>query len=508
MPTTRSSYDRSRRSVCDEIDDTSRYVDAHVNHGKKYAFGFSHDAKSLLLLLLLYTLQGVPMGLSASISFLLQERGASLSDIGYFSLSSWPFSLKVIWAPVVDSIYFHSFGRRRSWVLPLQALVGLTFILTSSKINYLISDEGSDIRSLTFIFFWIYVLLASQDIAVDGWALTLLSRQNIGLASTCNSVGQTTGSFLSFTIFLILHSNGIIGLDSFMFFWGVIFLSSSIIVLLASERNSGPPIKSVKHAYEQAFNILRLPAVKTLSVVILTRALAFSAAETLTQHKLLERGIPKQHLAIISACMTPVSLATPLLISRWTGSSRPLDCVVRTWMSRAILALGASVAVLLVPSDEGIDHRVSLTYYGCLLLWYITYTSLSTVHFVSFMAFFSRISDTSIGGTYMTLLNTVSNLGHKLAETSIFFLIGATCSKLCIESNIINIADDHISASLCSDVAKRKLCTSRGGKCVNDEIPFHFIVMLSPILSYLWLVVARQRIVRLQDVGLAKWSAK
>ena len=132
MPTTRSSYDRSRRSVCDEIDDTSRYVDAHVNHGKKYAFGFSHDAKSLVLLLLLYTLQGVPMGLSASISFLLQERGASLSDIGYFSLSSWPFSLKVIWAPVVDSIYFHSFGRRRSWVLPLQALVGLTFILTSS----------------------------------------------------------------------------------------------------------------------------------------------------------------------------------------------------------------------------------------------------------------------------------------------------------------------------------------------------------------------------------------
>ena len=97
---------------------------------------------------------------------------------------------------------------------------------------------------------------------------------------------------------------------------------------------------------------------------------------------------------------------------------------------------------------------------------------------------------------------------HKLAETSIFFLIGATSSKLCIESNIINIADDHISASLCSDVAKRKLCTSRGGKCVNDEIPFHFIVMLSPILSYLWLVVARQRIVRLQDVGLAKWSAK
>ena len=157
------------------------------------------------------------MGLSASISFLLQEKGASLSDIGYFSFSSWPFSLKVIWAPIVDSLYFRSVGRRRSWVLPLQVLVGLTFIMTSSKIDELISDEGSDVKSLTTIFFWIYVLLASQDIAVDGWALTLLSRQNIGLASTCNSIGQTAGFFLSFTGFLILNSRGIIGLDSFMF---------------------------------------------------------------------------------------------------------------------------------------------------------------------------------------------------------------------------------------------------------------------------------------------------
>ena len=137
----------------------------------------------------------------------------------------------------------------------------------------------------------------------------------------------------------------------------------------------------MKHAYEQAFNILRLPAVKTLSVVILTRALAFSAAETLTQHKLLERGIPKQHLAIISACMTPVSLATPLLISRWTGSSRPLDCVVRTWMSRAILALGASVAVLLVPSDEGIDHRCVTN-----LLW-LPVTLVHNIHFVEYSPF-------------------------------------------------------------------------------------------------------------------------
>ena len=43
---------------------------------KKQAAGFRGDYGSIALLLLLYTLQGVPMGLSASVGFILQEKGA------------------------------------------------------------------------------------------------------------------------------------------------------------------------------------------------------------------------------------------------------------------------------------------------------------------------------------------------------------------------------------------------------------------------------------------------
>ena len=59
------------------------------------------DRGSIALLLLLYTLQGVPMGLAASVPLLLQERGASYSQQAVFSLVSWPFSLKLLWAPLV-----------------------------------------------------------------------------------------------------------------------------------------------------------------------------------------------------------------------------------------------------------------------------------------------------------------------------------------------------------------------------------------------------------------------
>ncbi len=43
--------------------------------------------------------------------------------------------------------------------------------------------KEADIVSITVLFFVLVLLAATQDIAVDGWALTLLSRQNIGYAS-------------------------------------------------------------------------------------------------------------------------------------------------------------------------------------------------------------------------------------------------------------------------------------------------------------------------------------
>ncbi|CAM9841399.1 unnamed protein product, partial [Hapterophycus canaliculatus] len=53
--------------------------------------------------------------------FLLQ---VSYSEQAIFSLVSFPFSLKLLWAPLVDSLYFPSFGRRKSWLVPAQLLCG------------------------------------------------------------------------------------------------------------------------------------------------------------------------------------------------------------------------------------------------------------------------------------------------------------------------------------------------------------------------------------------------
>lgn len=171
--------------------------------------GCRAELSSILLLLFLYVLQGIPLGLAGSIPLILQSKNVSYTDQAFFSLVFWPFSLKLLWAPLVDAVYLRSFGRRKSWLVPTQYTLGLFMIYLSGQVERLLGGAGGrgpDVTALTVTFFLFEFLAATQDIAVDGWALTMLSRENVGYASTCNSVGQTAGYFLGNVLFLALES--------------------------------------------------------------------------------------------------------------------------------------------------------------------------------------------------------------------------------------------------------------------------------------------------------------
>lgn len=168
------------------------------------------DRYSIALLLFLYVLQGIPLGLAGAIPLILQSRKISYSEQAMFSLVYWPFSLKLIWAPIVDAVYSSRIGRRKSWMVPTQYMIGFFMLYLSTRVSYLLGDEDPSVEPsvliLTTIFFMLNFLAATQDVAVDGWALTMLSRENVGYASTCNSVGQTAGFFLGNVLLLALES--------------------------------------------------------------------------------------------------------------------------------------------------------------------------------------------------------------------------------------------------------------------------------------------------------------
>lgn len=74
--------------------------------------GVRGELGNILLLLFLYVLQGIPLGLAGSIPLILQGKSVSYKDQAFFSFVFWPFSLKLLWAPLVDALYFSKFGRR------------------------------------------------------------------------------------------------------------------------------------------------------------------------------------------------------------------------------------------------------------------------------------------------------------------------------------------------------------------------------------------------------------
>lgn len=54
------------------------------------------------------------------------------------------------------------------------------------------------------------------------------------------------------------------------------------------------------------------------------------------------QGVPKQHMAGVSALMTPLNMVLPVMVAKWTGGSRPMHALSSTYPMRAVLRWDAS----------------------------------------------------------------------------------------------------------------------------------------------------------------------
>jgi hypothetical protein len=94
-----------------------------------------------------YTFRSLNVITIGSVPFLLREH-LSYSQLGTFALSSYPYSLKLLWSPIVDSIFFPSIGRRKSWIIPMQMIVGTLMLYISFNVQVLL-DDVSCVSTLT-----------------------------------------------------------------------------------------------------------------------------------------------------------------------------------------------------------------------------------------------------------------------------------------------------------------------------------------------------------------------
>ncbi|XP_055379305.1 acetyl-coenzyme A transporter 1 [Condylostylus longicornis] len=488
------------------------------------------DILNIVLLLLLYLLQGIPLGLTSAIPMLLQNRGANYKQQAEFSFSYFPFSLKLLWAPIVDSLFYAKFGRRKSWLVPTQYLIGLFMVILSYHVDQWIGGSTNtdnftpDVKSLTLIFFALNFLAATQDIAVDGWALTMLKRCNVSYASTCNSVGQTAGYFLGYVVFIALESKvfcnnylravpeerGIVTLSQFLWFWGIcFFVITSLIALLKKESPENHNTQNMeKHefniweSYQNLIKILKLKPIQILIIILLTVKVTFSASDAVSSLKLIDAGVPKEKLALLAIPIIPLQIILPVIVSKYTNGPEPLKFYIKAFLPRMLFAFIATVIVAVTPYIIKSGEEIPIFYYVMLIINYAIYQIFLYIMFVSIMAFFARISDPAVGGTYMTLLNTVCNLGGNWPNTVALWLIDGLTYKKCVNNSA---EDTKITANSCYSEEDKNLCTATGGLCQITVDGYYVESLVCAVYGILWLTISRKWIYHLQSLPIKEW---
>ena len=377
------------------------------------------DRRNFLLLVLLYFLQGIPMGLAGgSVPFLL-KKNLSYSQIGVFSLASYPYSLKLLWSPIVDAVWSPKIGRRKSWILPIQFFSGFGMIYMGGRASKMMlaaeAEDGSGVWTFTRWWFFLVFLCATQDIAVDGWALTLLSPPNLSYASTAQTVGLTAGHFLSYTVFLAFNSPdfankwfrqnpsgvGVMTLGGYLTFWGWIYLIVTLGLAFLKREEKTNSRDGIVEVYKSMLGILKLRNIQTIIIIHLIAKIGFQANDAVTNLKLLDKGFSQEDLALTVLIDFPFEISLGYIAGRWSTVYPPIHVWCWGFIGRLIAAVLAQATVMIFP-----EGGVSTWYLLTVIASHIFSTFTSTVMFVAISAFHARIADPVIGGTYMTLLAT------------------------------------------------------------------------------------------------------
>lgn len=104
------------------------------------------------------------------------------------------------------------------------------------------------------------------------------------------------------------------------------------------------------------------------------------------------------------------------------------------------LVIGVIIAgfVYVTPMFKDEHNQYSFLFYVLCLLVNSLHSVFAYAMFVSQMAFYTKISDKKIGGTYMTFLNTITNMGGNWPSTLALYLADWINVKQCTYDQSIN----------------------------------------------------------------------
>lgn len=155
-----------------------------------------YQDRAILLMTLLGFSSGLPLLLTGStLSFWLKQLGLSYTSIGLFSLATLPYTIKFLWAPLVDKMKFpyltNRIGLRRSWLLVSQLCLCVTLI----GLGHL--DILNNLTTAVVLVMLIAFFSATQDIVMLAYQVERLGERQYGPAEGLGVLGYRLGMLMA-----------------------------------------------------------------------------------------------------------------------------------------------------------------------------------------------------------------------------------------------------------------------------------------------------------------------
>ena len=178
--------------------------------------------KNIIIIFFLGLASGIPLALIFStLKVFLVDRDIDIVKIGFISLISIPYSIKFLWAPLIDSVklpyLYKKLGKRRSWIFLTQSIL---FALTISL--GILSQQGS-LSVIITIALLIAITSATHDIAVDAYRIETIKTDNQAFAASFYIYGYRIGMLISGSLALILSD---------IISWDMVYYMVAITVLI------------------------------------------------------------------------------------------------------------------------------------------------------------------------------------------------------------------------------------------------------------------------------------
>ncbi len=203
----------------------------------------------LLGFFVLYMGEGLPQGFTGTaVALEFKRMGMTGAAIGTFAATIMlPWTWKWVMGPLVDNLHLKRFGRRKQWIVATQAGMILTLVAAILLFPHAVpGTDGSPVFTGLALFSGVLlahnIFAASQDVAIDALACTVLEESERGVANGLMFAGAQTGAAIGGSGVLFLK--GVFGFSLASFLAPLVLSGILVMVVMLIIEHRVPPVFS------------------------------------------------------------------------------------------------------------------------------------------------------------------------------------------------------------------------------------------------------------------------